>query len=124
MRSSALPSLVAAFAVGLPLALVGGCPAVPEGIDLPASVAGTYWVEYADGALAVFELPAQRGQEGVWHRFEAAEPAWYTGPAVYEVSEDGGWVRLSTQADLTLDEVLQLHDPPPIFGADGSVPMQ
>lgn len=96
-----------------PLILMGGCPIDPTlGGVLPAE-AGTYWVEYSDSALVVYELPATRDEVGAWHTFEMAQPDWYTGPALYEVHEDGSWDRLTTDETLTLDDVLQTYDPAP-----------
>ncbi len=97
----------------IPTLLIAGCPVDSTLIDTPAALAGTYWVEYADQTLSVFELPEYRGEEGVWHTFEIAVPDWYTGPALYEVNDDGSWQRLTDDPDLTLDEVLMLYDPPP-----------
>ena len=81
--------------------------------DLPADAAGTYWVEYQAGQLAVFELPRYRGDVGVWHQLAMDQPDWYTGPALYDVNSDGSWSRLATSDALTLDDVLQTYDPPP-----------
>jgi hypothetical protein len=96
-----------------PLILTAGCPVDATVATLPSVDAGTYWVEYQDGALAVFELPTYRGESGVWYTLEIAEPAWYTGPALYEVREDGSWVPLTTGGAMTLDDVLQTYDPAP-----------
>ncbi len=97
----------------LPLVLMAGCPDAPGILNLSPSLAGTYWVEYQDGTLVTYELPADRGAEGTWLSAAMAMPEWYTGPALYEVSADGTWLRLEDGADLTLDEVMQLYDPRP-----------
>jgi hypothetical protein len=111
------PSHAARFAgvlaVALPLALLAGCPNVDAPLGLGADLAGTYWVEYQAGQLAVFELPLYRGDEGVWNRLTIAQPNWYTGPALYQVNADGSWSRVMAYETLTLDDVLQTYDPLP-----------
>ena len=63
--------------------------------------------------VAVFTLPEYRNEGGTWYTFEQLAPGWFAGPGLYEMQPDGTWLRLTTDNDLTLDEVLQLHDPPP-----------
>jgi hypothetical protein len=75
--------------------------------------AGTYWVEYGKGQLAIYVLPEARGEPGEWRLVSRPKPEWYTGPALYQALEDGGWERRIDGNELTLDEVLQLHDPAP-----------
>jgi len=101
--------------------LLAGCP-TPT-VQLPAYETwdGLYWVEYLDGTLSVFELPAYRGDEGRWLTFDTNLPAWYTGPALYEAQAGGTWLRLTEGNDLTLDDVLMLHDPAPPPPASGKV---
>lgn len=110
---SDIARLAGSMALVLPLALLAGCPITDTPLDLGADLAGTYWVEYDGGQLAVFELPAYRGDEGVWTRLTIAQPNWYTGPALYQVNADGSWMRVMAYEALTLDDVLLTYDPPP-----------
>lgn len=95
-----------------PLFAVAGCPIDATDGAVAASLAGTYWVEYRAGALEAYVLPEFRDDEGLWLTLDTEVPDWYTGPALYELSDDGTWARL-TDGDLTLDDVLQVYDPPP-----------
>ena len=95
-----------------PLFAIAGCPFDVTSGRLPATLAGTYWVEYGDGALQAFVLPEYRGEEGRWLTLDTATTGWYSGPALYELHDDATWTRL-TEGDLTLDDVLQTYDPPP-----------
>ncbi len=99
----------------VPLLAVAGCP-----IDAGTSATvptGTYWVEYQEGQLAAYVMPTQRGDTGDWVSVPTtAVPAWYTGPALYELHDDLSWERLTTDAGLTLDEVLQTYDAAPAPG--------
>lgn len=104
----------------MPGVLIAGCPFDAAGLIGGDTIAGTYWVEYRDGELAAFALPTYRGEAGTWHTLTTARPAWYTGPALYEVNADGSWERLTDDPNLTLDDVLQLHDPPPAPPADSA----
>ncbi len=97
----------------LTLALLGGCPTDSVPSDVLDELAGTYWVEYADGQLVVFALPECRGEAGTWSRLSTPEPEWYTGPALYEVGSDGTWMRLTTDTTLTLDDIMLTYDPAP-----------
>jgi hypothetical protein len=96
-----------------PLLLTAGCPVDATPAVLSEAPAGTYWVEYQAGSLAVYELPVYRGEAGIWRTVKIAAPQWYTGPALYVVREDGSWDRLTTGDTLTLDDVLQTYDPAP-----------
>lgn len=94
--------------------MVGGCPIDPAAIDPgtfapPPAAAGVYWVEHEQGQLAFYRLPEYRGDPGAWYVLEAPPPVWFTDPAVYELTAEGTWTRV-TEGDLTLDEVLQLWD--------------
>jgi hypothetical protein len=113
MTPSHIARIAGSLAVVLPLALLAGCPVSSTPVDLGADVAGTYWVEYQAGQLAVFELPAYRGDEGVWTRLTIGQPDWYTGAALYQVNADSSWSRVMAYKTLTLDDVLQTYDPPP-----------
>jgi hypothetical protein len=97
----------------LAVSLVAGCPAARVDGTWAASPAGIYWVEHTDGVLSTFELPAYRGEPGRWQAVETLPPSWYAGPALYELDEDGDWAQMPASVGLTLDEVLQRHDPPP-----------
>lgn len=107
-----LPSRLLGLMI-LPLLLVAGCPVDLTQLPADQMLAGTYWVEYRDGQLMAFELPEFRGETGTWHSLPAAQPDWYTGPALYDVNADGTWIRLGDAGELTLDDVLQTYDPPP-----------
>jgi hypothetical protein len=110
---------------GFVAVLAGGCPQPTTALSEAADAGGLYWVEYVDGELAVYELPRYRGETGRWTMFDQDVPGWYSGPAVYESSTDGAWVRVTApEAKPTLDEILMLHDPPPapLSAADAGVP--
>jgi hypothetical protein len=94
-------------------AMIAGCPVPPTLPDDRPESPGMYWAEYRDGELTLFELPRYRGEQGAWHTLGPDLPEWYGGPGLYLLSEDGSWSRLTTDRTLTLDEVIQLHDPPP-----------
>ena len=123
MSQPHMPLAARILIAALPLVLVAGCPVNPDVVDSGAgqsstvpyrtSLAGDYWAEYADGTLAIFELPRYRGAAGAWLTAATPQPEWYTGPALYEVKEDGTWTRLTSDANLTLDDIIQLYDPPP-----------
>jgi len=113
MKHTTRTALLRTCLIVTPLALLAGCPLDASVLEPLPDVAGTYWVEYGDGELAVFELPEYRGEEGTWHLLATEQPSWYTGPALYEVGEDGSWVRLTTDPGLTLDDIIQLYDPAP-----------
>ncbi|MCK4341708.1 MAG: hypothetical protein KAY37_08305 [Phycisphaerae bacterium] len=123
MKHSGIHRLVRLTLPVLLVVLVAGCPVDPTQWPPAETYVGTYWVEYSDGELAAFELPAYRGEEGTWLTLATDLPTWYTGPALYEVSADGSWIRLTDDEDLTLDEVIQLHDPlPPVAECRENVP--
>lgn len=112
--------IVSVVALTLPILLVAGCPmdmaqldASPVLADMYPDLAGQYWVEYADGELAIFRLPQVRGDDGDWLEIAADMPTWYTGPALYEVDDTGMWQRVTQDDSITLDEIIQLHDPVP-----------
>ncbi len=124
MRLRPLSLAARVLSAAFPLVIVAGCPVDSTSLQLGETAGGDsglkaasdgreYWVEYADGTLAMFELPQYRGQEGSWQRVARSEPAWYTGPALYAVDADGAWTRLTDDSNLTLDDVIQLYDPPP-----------
>ncbi|MFH1745433.1 MAG: hypothetical protein ABIG44_00145 [Planctomycetota bacterium] len=94
-------------------ASLGGCPVDLNTLEPPPAAAGQYWIEYTDGELALYRLPDQRGEEGVWYVIETESPEWFTGPAVYELDTEGLWTRLTEDENLTLDEVIQLYDTAP-----------
>ncbi len=113
MKRHSIYMLIRLVMSGCSLLAVAGCPV--DSTQLPAvdSVAGTYWVEYQDGQLSAYELPQYRGEPGTWRTLAVDRPDWYTGPALYEVNQNGSWLRLTVDDNLTLDDVMQLHDPPP-----------
>lgn len=114
--------------------LAGGCPSEgtfpPTGAPTPPP--GRYWIAERDGELYYFDLPGQRGDSAEWVALRADDPhspahAWYLGEGLYEQREDLTWTLIelapsvagSSDANatdaLTLDELLQLHDPPPPY---------
>lgn len=102
--------------VAFPLLLTAGCPVDATSATWSEAPAGTYWVEQRDGDLAVYQFPTSRDDTGVWRRVEITQPEWYTGPALYVVSENGTWTRSTTADTLTLDDVLLTYDPAPRVG--------
>ncbi len=92
----------------LPL-LPGGCPLSPTD-EAEALAPGVYWVEEDGGATNFYALPDRRLESATLVRTEPDAPEWFDGPASYELDEAGAWTRISTEADQTLDELLQLLD--------------
>lgn len=76
------------------------------------SLAGVYWVEYRDatGELALYRLPTTRDDDGVWTISEMDSPLWFSGAGLYECTDYFAWTRLTSSSDLTLDDVLMVHD--------------
>jgi len=107
---NALLYLLTAAALG-----PGGClwlaPPVHELETQPAP--GSYYVEEHDGHLYYYELPAFRGAAGRWVELEDGG-TWFAGPGWYRFSDDYVWSPDESAADLTLDDLIQLHDPPPV----------
>ncbi len=93
------------------LALVAGCPLQPQQLEAAGVTAGTYAVEYADGQLMVYDLPEYRDEEGMLYTYDISQPDWYTGPAVYEVDDNGAWTPIVE--NVTIDEILTTWDFPP-----------
>ncbi|MBU0640288.1 MAG: hypothetical protein KKB50_15585 [Planctomycetes bacterium] len=98
--------------------LTGGCLPIPEDLTLApqepvAASPGTYWLDQQDGELFYFEFPPQRGTGGRWMLLDETVGDWFTGPGFYELSEDLSWSRDPDWDGVTLDEVMQLYDPPP-----------
>lgn len=96
---------------------IAGCPLEPPPDEqlaaLPAP--GTYYVAESGGTLWYLSLAEFRGEPHRWLPLpEGGE--WYTAPGFYRLSADGVWSADEESADLTLDELLQLHDPPPVIG--------
>ena len=58
-------------------------------------------------------MPRQRGDSGQWHALPTTASAWYAGPALYLLAEDGSWQPASDSPDQTLDEWLEVWDPGP-----------
>jgi hypothetical protein len=114
MRLASVSHVVPFALLALPLLLVAGCPmdAAQLSGTLPLT-SGTYWVEYADGQLAAYELPEQRTDGGKWYAISTDVPQWYTGPALYGVNPDGTWARITSDPNLTLDDILVVYDPKP-----------
>jgi hypothetical protein len=114
MRFASLSHVVPLAFLALPLLLVAGCPMdAAQFSGTPPLTSGTYWVEYANGQLTAYELPEQRTDAGKWYAMPTDVPQWYTGPALYSVNPDGTWTRITTDPNLTLDDILVVYDPKP-----------
>jgi hypothetical protein len=92
--------------------LAGGCP-VQSDVQVTTLPPGQYWVEQQAEKLVALELPAQRGDETRWTAVDEAAASWFDGPALYALSDEFQWSRDPTADGFTLDDVIQLHDPPP-----------
>ncbi|MCG3128907.1 MAG: hypothetical protein CHACPFDD_03803 [Phycisphaerae bacterium] len=89
----------------------GGCPVVlDETVERPA--AGQFWVAEYRGELSYFAPAARRGEAHAWIPIGTDDASWFVGPALYEYSEKG-WTLIGDPQITSLDEVVQLHDPPP-----------
>jgi hypothetical protein len=113
MRYRASQSVLGLMLVGAGVAGIGGCPLTAplnEAMILPTP--GTYYIEQCGEQLCYYELPAVRGTEGRWVALPDDGP-WFTGSGFDELSEDHVWSRDEDAEGMTLDEVIQLHDPPP-----------
>lgn len=97
------------------LLLVAGCPLQPEQLEAAGVTAGSYAVEYDGAQLIVYSLPETRDEEGLWYTFDVPQPDWYTGPAVYEVNENGEWTAVIE--NVTIDEVITTWDVVPAVEA-------
>lgn len=96
----------------LPLISTSGCLIAPgaAGADAFGMDPGTYFVEQRSDKLFAFQLPEVRGEEGQWIEItERGLP--FNGQGLYRLSNDFEWAQEA--AGVTLDEVIQLHDPPP-----------
>ncbi len=139
MRLAAFRFRLMGSLAGFLALLPGGCPveiAAPSGEPL-ALAPGRYWITQHQGQLYYFDLPEQRGQPGRRLTLPAgaglppqaalpgADPAWFVGEGLYELRPDLTWTVIQAAASsddaadadateiLTLDAILQLHDPPP-----------
>jgi hypothetical protein len=77
-----------------------------------APAPGTYYVEQREGGLFYYQLAEMRGAEGRWVELYD-NGAWFAGPGFYRLSEERVWAPDENAAGLTLDDIIQLHDPPP-----------
>jgi hypothetical protein len=100
-----------AITIGLVL-LPGGCPVTVPQLELSAPAPGSYWVTVQDGQLYYFEPAQERGDQGEWLALHE-DGEWYVGPGFYRLADDLTWSRDGELEGVTLDEALQLHDPPP-----------
>ncbi len=107
-------SLLASCFLSLVLLAVGGCPlaAPPVNDIMLGPEPGTYYVERLDGKLFYYQLERVRGEDGNWVLLNE-DGDWYEGTGFYELSEDYDWSWDEDAEGLTLDELIQLHDPPP-----------
>ncbi|MFQ5806658.1 MAG: hypothetical protein ACE5I3_09430 [Phycisphaerae bacterium] len=95
--------------------VLGGCPLEAPPVDETAPAPGTYYVEQWQGKLYYYQLAAVRGAAGRWIELHEGG-AWYVGPGFYRLSDDRVWSRDDNAEGLTLDDIIQLHDPPPAPG--------
>lgn len=110
--------IATSWLVSLVALTIGGCPldAPPSDVALIGPLPGTYYVDQSAGKLFYFQLAEARGAENRWQEL-ANDGAWFTGPGFYRLSEEYIWSRDEGAERLTLDEVIQLHDPAPATGA-------
>lgn len=96
------------------LCALGGCPMQSVPLDEQAVVLapGTYYVEQYDDTLYYYDLAEVRGADQGWVPL-LDEGEWFAGPGFYRLSKDYTWSRDENAADMTLDDIIQLHDPPP-----------
>ena len=92
----------------------GGCPmATPLGDGtLLGPEPGTYYVERVDGKLLYYQLAELRGDDDRWAEL-SDESGWFDGPGFYRLSADFVWSPDENAEGLTLDDLIQLNDPPP-----------
>lgn len=109
MRCAA--AFAAALAGGL-IMLTGGCPVAPAVLGESSVPPGPYYVERLENGLHYYDLPAVRGASGRWVAI-LSDGEWYSGAGVYVHDERGRWCVDAASAGLTLDDLLQTHDPPP-----------
>ncbi len=101
------------------LLLAGGCVLPPDLVDsvtfeLQELGVGFYWADYADGELAVFEMPRSAADAGRWRTYPGPSPDWYDGPSLYQLTAAGIWERAADDNDQTLDDWLQVWDAAPV----------
>jgi hypothetical protein len=93
--------------------VLGGCQLLPPPADIPLlPPPGTYYLEAQDGQLYFYQLAEVRGANNEWVALPDAG-AWFTGPGFYRLSEDSVWSRDENTEGMTLDDLIQLHDPAP-----------
>ena len=119
MKHSAMRYLTCLTVPALASLLMGCFPLTPDlvgGLALESTdlAAGVYWAEYSESELALYRMPADRGDPGEWIIYADADaPTWYVEPALYVLDENGTWQQDSFGEGQTLDEWLQLWDPAP-----------
>jgi len=93
---------------------LGGCPLEVPPVDEAAFAPppGTYYVEQREGKLYYYQLAEVREADGRWIEL-IDDGTWFTGPGFYRLSDDHVWSRDETAEGLTLDDLIQLHDPRP-----------
>ncbi len=114
MKRRSTQSVWASCLIGLGLLLVAGCPMAAPPIDdaMLGPEPGTYYVDQVEHKLFYFQLAQTRGEESGWVRLHD-DGGWYEEPGFYELAEDRAWSWDEDTEGLTLDEFVQLHDPPP-----------
>ncbi|MBN2446437.1 MAG: hypothetical protein JXO22_06925 [Phycisphaerae bacterium] len=96
-------------------ALLGGCPVstvdLPDDTGTSVLAPGSYWIEEDSGTLVYYELPETTADSGEWATLIEADTSWFSGPGWYALSEESEWERDASLDSLTLDDVIQTHDP-------------
>lgn len=113
MKHAGVKSAIVFCMLSLGLFATGGCPLVlPETQLAPSPEPGTHYVARIEGELFYLQFPEVRGERHQWIELYG-EGEWYTGEGFYQLSEDYVWSRDQEIGDLTIDDLIQLYDPPP-----------
>ena len=117
MSGTRIRLLVSAIISSVLILATGGCPTAVDGLvqlgDEPVVAAGVYWVEGFDGELLYFDLGLTRDDEGRWVTIDDVDVSWYTLPGPHEFDATDGWRPIENAGDVTLDDMIQLHDAAP-----------
>jgi hypothetical protein len=90
----------------------GGCPVAAPQLELPTPTPGSYWITEDAGQLYYFQFPQDRDEQGQWIPLDD-QADWFEGPGFYRLDEDLTWSPDVEFEGMTLDELLQVYDPPP-----------
>jgi hypothetical protein len=101
--------------VAVLIATLGGCVLPtqdPSTVLLAQEIeqstpAGVYWIDIDDSQLEARPIDNVREVS----TFLVQEPAEYTGPGWYELTEDGAWIARPDLDDLSIDELAQVQNP-------------